>query len=77
MLQCNNILFFFSASIHLQTITQAAKLLQMPNGTIEHAEAAMDTCYLLNVSQVHKLLSNYRADNPDDDKGVPQVVLGT
>lgn len=41
-------------------IVQAAGLLQQPNKTEEDMETLLDTCFLLNSVQVHKLLTNFR-----------------
>eukprot|EP00160_Parvularia_atlantis_P015007 Unigene4077_Nuclearia_a/m.12381 Unigene4077_Nuclearia_a/g.12381 ORF Unigene4077_Nuclearia_a/g.12381 Unigene4077_Nuclearia_a/m.12381 type:complete len:328 (-) Unigene4077_Nuclearia_a:52-1035(-) len=64
---------YSEAAIHLHTIGQAVKLLQMPFNTVPDAEVALDACYLLNNAQIAKLLANFRTD--DQDRGVPSDVL--
>ena len=53
---------FPEAVLHLQPLAQAAGLLQQPLRTTQDIEQALDTCFLLNSSQVHKLLANFRDD---------------
>ena len=45
--------------LHLERLMQAAKLLQLPKNSAKDIETMFDVCFLLNPSQVKRLLSGY------------------
>jgi myosin V len=49
------------ATLHLQSLAQAAKLLREPKTSAADVEQIYETCYLLNASQIKKLISCYYA----------------
>ena len=53
------------AAIHLQQLSQACKLLTMNKNTPSDIEQIVDACYLLNATQIKKLLSIYYASDFD------------
>lgn len=63
---------FQEATLHLKQLSQAAGLLQQPHRTVEDIESILDTCFLLNSLQVHKLLANFRDDT---DGAIAEAVL--
>lgn len=49
------------ATLHLQSLAQAAKLLREPKTSTSDLEQIYETCFLLNSTQIKKLLSCYYA----------------
>ena len=45
------------ASLHLEPLMQAAKLLQLNKSTREDVEIMVDVCFLLTMGQINKILS--------------------
>lgn len=61
------------ASMHLQQLLQAAKLLTLGKSTAIDIEMIYDVCFLLNATQIKKLLTIYYAD--DFDAPVCELVF--
>jgi myosin V len=53
------------ATLHLQQLLQAAKLLTLNKSSPQDIETIFDVCFLLNPSQIKKLLSLYFAADFD------------
>ena len=53
------------ANLHLQQLHQASKLLKLGKESEDDIEAIFDVCFLLNATQVRKLLSMYQANDLD------------
>jgi len=64
---------FSEVTMHLSIISQAAKLLQLKMRGQTDIDFVLDFCFLLNPTQIHKILSMYRDD--ETEKGVPPALL--
>ncbi len=53
------------ATLHLQQLLQAAKLLTLNKGSPQDIETIFDVCFLLNLTQIKKLLSVYHTADFD------------
>ena len=53
------------ATLHLQQLLQAAKLLTLNKSSPQDIETIFDVCFLLNPTQIKKLLSLYYAADFD------------
>ena len=53
------------ATLHLQQLLQAAKLLTLNKNSASDIETIFDVCFLLNPTQIKKLLSLYYAADFD------------
>lgn len=53
------------ATLHLQQLLQAAKLLTLNKSSASDIEIIFDVCFLLNATQVKKLLSLYHSADFD------------